>query len=152
MGMSAALDGFRPVKVPVGDARIDHAIVSDLKAIEGARRRYAQALAKLVGQAVKPSYLLDRIMVTAIIEWAAGNARNMKFYFRACHGLASTSYIREQIHYLADRKLLLVRSHPDDRRFVEIVPTQKLVDFFAALADHGPQRPDLRVINGGADR
>jgi hypothetical protein len=148
--MSAALDGFRPVKAPVGDACIDRAIVDDLKAIEGTRRRYEQALARLVGQAVNPSYLLDRIIVTAVIEWAAGNTRNMKFYFRACHGLASTFCIREQIYRLADRKLLLVRSHPDDRRFVEIVPTQKLVDFFTELADHGPQKPDLR-IEGGAD-
>ena len=147
--MSAALDGFRPVKVPVGTACIDRAILDDLKAIEGARRRHAQALERLLGRGTKPSHLLDRIMVTAVIEWAAGNARNMKFYYRACDGLASATNIREQIYYLADRKLLLVRPHPDDRRFVEIVPTQKLVDFFAEPADHGPQRPDPRVIEGG---
>jgi hypothetical protein len=127
--MSAALDGFRPVRGPVGDARVDRAAVDDLKAIEGARRRHAQALERLLARGIKPSFLLDRIMVTAVFEWAAGKVRNMKFYYLVCHDLASTFRIRKEVYDLVDLKLLLVRSHPNDARVTEIVPTHKLVDF-----------------------
>jgi hypothetical protein len=143
--VGAAARVFRPVWAPADSVRIDRAVVGELKAIEGTRRRLAQALDRLVGKRIRPSCLRDRIMVTAVIEWAAGNVRNMGFYCSACEGLASNFGIRTEIYYLVDLKLLVVRVHPDDGRVTEIAPTQKLVDFLAIeLRDLGSALPLAR--------
>jgi hypothetical protein len=140
--MSAALGECRLAKPPADDACIDPAVVDDLRAIESVQRRYQRAFERLTKRGIRPSYLRDRIMVTAAIEWAAGNVRSLKFYCSVCDDLAGRSSIRSEIYYLAAFGVLRVKQRRTDLRVLEVVPTQKLVDFVATeLRDLGGALP-----------
>ena len=110
---------------------LHHEAFADLRVYREFLDNRDRAMLGLYGKRLPRSQLRDHLVRAVLIEFGGGHVRNMSFYQKGLAHAGSQSAVRNEIARLVEVGLLVLDQAGDDRRAAEVVPTQKLVDWYS---------------------
>lgn len=81
------------------------------------------------GGIARRSHLRDEITRIALIEFGNQSIQSIGFYQRECRAMASASGVRNELGRMHDMGVVILQGDRDDHRYIDVVPTQGLVDW-----------------------
>lgn len=116
---------------PAEPGSLNAEALADLVVYQQFIRGRDKALHQLYGKRLPRSILRDELLIIVIIEFGRGKTHQISYYQRCLHELGSSTTIRSELDRLAGLELLILQLGVSDRRTAEVVPAQRLVDWYS---------------------
>lgn len=129
-----------PQPIAASPGTLDATDLRDIKLIEDCLAWRDTAVERLFGRRRPRNPLRDGIIRRVVIRFGEGALESLAYYQRACTRLGSETAIRREVHLLEDFGLIILRAAQDRKRVIVVVPTQRLLDWYAWSLN------DLRMI------
>lgn len=105
-------------------------IYADLSRFRDYAMMRERALAEMLGAPHRGSQLREAIIRQMMLHFAEHRILRVSEYQRLCARFASPPAVRTEISRLEGRKVLVLQPNPEDRRIIEVWPTQRIINWY----------------------
>jgi hypothetical protein len=105
-------------------------IHSDLELFREFMMLREKALIEIMGAPHRTSQLREGVLRQMMLAFTDGRIMRVSDYQRLCARFASPPAIRTEISRLEGRKVLILQNSAEDRRAIEVWPTQRTIEWY----------------------